>query len=340
MDQNTTTAIADKLAIPLEATKATRGEKFFDFFTYKVVNFGLNEIFSLAIVDWFLGGTDKSTTKSVYDTPTSYFANKIGGKAIAVSDALRATQDKLSKTFIGNTGAAVFTLNMGGHFAAALVKVLEDSREKLTRKFDIVIDSFTNTKLSAADIAERETRYEMIKNKPTKSGWDIAKGRIAGVIASIAITQIPETFDKNVVKREATENQYGFRRGSAFLGKKIEDGLNAAREKAGKPALEPMAQRRQKYWSELLLFETFCTWVTSRVMEVVVKWKDKPSNITAPPAPAQPQSTSNETKVVSADSVPLSKSAVAFANEPEQGEKSKKWADKSYDYNDEVGIQV
>ena len=307
------------------AQKRTRGERFFDFFTYQIVNFGVTELLSLAIVDLFLGGTDRKDGKA-----TSYFANKFGFKK--TSDKLYNLQEKLNASPVGETGGAVFTLNLGGHLTAVLVKQLENNRVGLSRRFDNIIDWFTGTKKNAQEIEQRDARYEILRNTPTKSGWKIFGGRVSGMLASMALNQIPEAIDKGM-GNEPTHGRYGFRRltgmGGNYLEKKLVIPMMEAR-KGGD--ISDMATKRAAYWSELALFETWCTALTSIVMEKTVKWGDKKKQPNdTPPIASKPATSENKN----------SKALTSRFYDDEEGEEKKeRWADKGYDYEDEVGIQM
>lgn len=329
----------DKLPKELQVaainTERTRGEKFFDFFTYKVINFGLNELLSLAIVDLFLGGTPKVAG----DNPTSFFAQKFGDKGRKVSDNLKQFQDKLDKK-AGKTGGAVFTLNLGGHITAGMVKLLENRRVELSRRFDSIIDYFTGTKANATQLEKRENRYEILRNTPTKTGWQVVKGRAAGMLASMVINQTPEWIDKKILKNTPTNGHYGFRRMTGWAGKKTEPAFNGLAKifKAG--AKNEMGDKRVKYWSEVILFETWCTGITSKVMEKVIKWGDKNHVPTDTPTVASNSTASPTSKPTgNRDSNALADATTSRFSE-ETSEDKTKWRDRKYgyDYEDQVGI--
>ena len=321
-------------------TDRTRGEKFFDFFTYKVVNFGANEILSLGIVDLFLGGSKEVAG----DKPTSFFANKIGGKAIGFSDNLRKLQDKLDATpMIGKTGGGVFTLNLGGHVMAGLVKLLENNRTGLTQRFDKIIDTLTGKKADTNEIARRQARYEILRNTPTKTGWQVAKGRLSGMVASMVINQLPETIDAKIGK-ETTAGHRGFRRMTAYAGQKAEPLAGSLAKLFGAEAHGEMGGKRLKYWSEMALFETWCTAVTSHVMETVIKWGDDKQPVEQPAAIPTSKSQAETDNITAPQegraSNPLAEASTSrFYDDEPEGEK--RWADKrQYDHVDEVGIHL
>ncbi len=326
-------ALPENLQVDAVNTNRTRGEKFFDFFTYQIVNFGMNELLSLAIVDLFLGGTKEVAG----DNPTSFFAQKFGDKGRNASDWLKKKQDLLNSK-VGETGGNVFTLNIGGHFMAAFVKVLENNRTGLSKKFDSFFDSITGTKLDARELAKRETRYEILRNTPTKSGWTVAKGRLTGMAASIIINQIPESIDKDLMKNAPSDGQYGIRRATGITGKAIEPLVGGIAKVFGAEAKSEMGQKRLKYWSEVVLFETWCTTITSFVMEKFIKRHDGKiaDDVTAPEsAPVDtPKPTENRETQTIANST-----SRKFADDlPEKGP----WKEKKYgyDHEDEVGINI
>ncbi|GEM_PF-5416557 len=333
-------------ASSLTPTRATRGEQIFDFITYKVVNFAVNLGLSLAIVDLFLGGTpDKKTP----DKPTSYFAEKINKPwATKSSDWLKKTQTWLDNKF-GKTAGAVATLNTGGHIAAFFVKQLENNRASLSKRFDGWVDGFTGTKADQAEINSREARYEILRNSPIKTWGEVIAGRISGMVASMVINQVPESIDEKLMKNEPTQGRYGFRRATGAAGSFVANGIinrnNTSREKNGKPALSDMAKSRTKYWTELIMFDTWCTAITSTVMEKVIKWGDNKKTDIPTEAPiaantgnAAPKDEITTTK---GTSLPSKEEAIPntitrFADEQEK----KRWSNKGYDHEDEIGVSI
>ncbi|MDG1287282.1 MAG: hypothetical protein P8P30_06915 [Rickettsiales bacterium] len=335
-------------ASTLTAKEPTRGERLFDFITYKALNFAGNLGLSLAIVDLFLGSTpDKKNPNK----PTSYFAEKINKPwATKSSDWLRKTQESLDNTF-GKTAGAVATLNLGGHIAAIFVKKLENNRASLSKRFDGWIDAFTGTKADRAEIDRREARYEIVKNSPIKTWTEVIAGRVSGMVASMALNQIPETIDERM-GNAPTQGRYGFRRITGAAGNYVANGItdrkNAALKAQGKPAMSDMAAKRTNYWTELIMFDTWCTAITSTVMEKVIKWSDKKDHTLAE-TPIAANTTGNAapkgevtatTESIAPKDEAAASGATRFYDEQETAEDKKRWGDRNYDPVDEVGVPL
>lgn len=258
----------------------TKGEKAVHHFAHVTVNFWINYIFSLAITDFFLGTKPREENSNV----TSIIAEKSGNKAIQrasdwVSDKghegrqyIATTLDKklgmgekLGKT-VADTAMDIFTLMMGGHITASIATYILNRSDKWAKKYDEADDKKRGYTPSAEELAQREARYEYLRNQPKKSAWTVIKSRIIGFVLNTGVLGwLSSKLDlrtQYMSKEELAGKRIGIRSITEGFSNTI---TNFA---ASKGAMSDKNLARLRYWSELIPFEGLCTLNTS----MALKW--------------------------------------------------------------------
>ncbi len=293
VNKNNKVDLPDDLQVQ-NSTTQTAGEKRHDFRKYKLVNLGLNWVLSVAVMDLFLG----SSPKEGQEAPTSWFAsiapkNKFGDAVRKGTDGFRNFYDnlegsvtKVSNKYVGTTVADLFSLNVGGHLTAVALYFMDQNNEKSARNYDAQIDKKNGHTPSAEEISAREARYEVIRNTPTKTAWQVFKGRIGGMLFNMGFYSGIELIDKKVSgvaptgNKQGNTEKYGLRRISQKFANAVEENLGDGKEN--------IKNKRLNYWAEVLPFDLMCTWSLSSVMEKIIKGNDhsKDANISNPTADA------------------------------------------------------
>lgn len=277
------TALPEHLRVQ-DRPQATRGEKLFDRIVYWGVNMLFNYSISIAITDLFLGYSNKARTDT---DPKSFLAESSGsgavGKAVrGLADTCYGFHQKISAKF-SHTISNLFTLAMGGHVAAVVVKLLEDRRDKWSRRCDRFLDRLSGHKPDAQEQARRQARYSELKGSYHKSWARVIGGRVSGMLFNMTLYDyLLERPDRMLFseKYPAKDGKYGSRRATLWLGDKIADSTERAFPKADK--------HRIRFWSELALFEAIGVYSLGTVMEYVIKFGDnkkQPPPVASPPAP-------------------------------------------------------
>ncbi len=268
-----TTTSAAEFAITPEAAAAlqpTKGERAVDWGIYKGVNIWLNYLSSVAIMDLFLG---HSPEKKTNDDPTSFFAEIAGGgvfgKAVRqFSDWLHVNHHKLSQR-IGDTAGAVFSLNMGGHICAVLVKLMSHKRAQWARYVDNWLDKFSNKKPTEQELRNRQLRYQVIEKEAVKSWGRVILGRLSGMLFNMGFYQGIEYIDRKFVAphiKPKHDNRLGLRRFTQMVGDAVQNAV-------GKNATG-MRKKRLGYWPEIAAADLMMTFTLATVMEKVIKFGD------------------------------------------------------------------
>lgn len=256
----------------------TKGEKAVHHLAHTTVNFIVNYILSLAITDFFLGHNAKQEGEV-----TSLIAEKSGSKMIQrASDWVRNKTDagregitsslqkvgmseKLGKT-VADTAMDVFTLMMGGHITASIATYILNRSDKWAKKFDEADDKKRGYTPSAEELAQREARYEYLRNQPKKSAWTVIKSRIIGFALNTGVLGwLSSKLDlrtQYMSKEELKGKRIGIRSITEGFSNTI---TNFA---ASKGTMSDKSLARLRYWSELVPFEGLCTLNTS----MALKW--------------------------------------------------------------------
>jgi hypothetical protein len=282
LDKESITLDEESVAAASAKAKESEGEKFYNFATFVLINKIGNYVLSMGIQDLFLGSKERTDSK-----PTSYIAEKIGKDWFKkATDRLKDLHQGLKK-HTSETVADLFTLNMGGHVAAIVVYHVEKRKTKLIRRFDKMIDWMKGRELTAEQQSERGQRYAEIEKTPKPSALKVAFGRVSGMLISMGLFEALERADKSMGWRETlpketlyekdgktvlkSEGKRAVRRMTQWLAEGVKIDVTQGRKDAGKKISEGM-KKRLDYWPEIMSYDAICTWVTSTVLEKVIKF--------------------------------------------------------------------
>ena len=303
-----------------ELRTPTRGEKIVNNAIWIGNNFILNYIMSISITDLFLGFKDSRKDKTdqvtgmVFPTskkegePVSTIASKLehtkyGEKVGKLADSAFTGYKKINGAFqtfpggwfnnpdakskVAGTLTNIFTLSMGGHISAVIVKLMEDKKVDWARAIDNHLDKKEGRHLSEQERDARELHYAVTHEMQKKSWGKIVAARLAGVGSLMVVNTaanfadekitLARTDDKEAARKELKETEHlGFRRGTLAVSNPIMKMLGVKDNSQG--AAQSEGDKRVRFWSEMALFEAFCTMITTQVMERFAKHHSKKEN--------------------------------------------------------------
>jgi hypothetical protein len=292
-------ALPENLRVVEKPTTPTRGEKAVHGVAHLLVNFLGNYTLSIGIIDLFLGSKKQANHPSSFIAEISANKGEWGKKVVDFSDwcynkkqqlqsgvnrALPNALDAEINKKIAETAADVFTLMLGGHFTAAATAYIVNRQDKLAKRFDKWLDVIGGCKPSEEVLAEREARYEVLREAPKKTVGQVVTGRILGYLMNLGSTTATNYMDLRLrtdgVKDDLKNNnsKTGIRAITQGIGNSISGYLIQ-----NKPNLN---EDRVRYWSELGLYEVFCTMNTKTALEIVFDHgkKKQPATVSVSPS--------------------------------------------------------